>query len=141
MRNRKSKRYTTSAYKGVKQRAAEKILGVWSAEIFDKNLGLVNLGTKFPTEKMAAAAYDAASLILFGEDGFRNLDISEIPQEIHKLAAVKIEGKKNRNAKRERQKHFIETALDQGKTVSEIRRALNISQFMYDRLLQKISKT
>lgn len=141
MRNRTSKRDTTSEYKGVKQRATEKIRGVWSAEIADKNLGQVNLGNSFPSEKMAAAAYDAASLILFGEDGHRNLDISEIPQEIHQLAAAKIEGRKNRNAQQERQKHFIQTALDQGKTVLEIRRALNISQFMYDRLLKKINES
>ena len=78
---------------------------------------------------------------MFGEDGHRNLSLSDITPEMHKLASVKIEGKKNRDTVKAKQKHFIETALDQGKTVLEIRRALNISQLIYDRLLKKINES
>lgn len=137
MRNRTAKRDTTSAFKGVLQRATEKARGVWSAQIFDKNLGCIYLDSH-PTEIEAAAAYVAASLILFGEDGHRNLSLSDITPEMHKLAAVKIEGKKIRDAAREKQKHFITKALEEGKTALEIRRVLNISQATYARILKKI---
>ena len=140
MRNRTSKRDTTSPYKGVLQRATEKAKGVWSAQIFDKKLGCIYLDTH-PTQIEAAGVYDAASLILFGEDGHRNLSLSDITPEMHKLASIKIEGKKNRDAKREQQKHFITKALDEGKTALEIRQALKISQLIYDRLLKKINES
>ena len=67
----------TSVYKGVFQRKKHVPYGIWTARIKfnDKH---VELGT-YPTEEMAAAAYNFASRIFFGEYRRENEGVEELP--------------------------------------------------------------
>ena len=90
MRNRKGKRNSSSQYKGVRQTPRDKELGNWRTAIYDPDIGNIYLGA-YKSELHAAKIYDAATAILFGEDGYRNLREQDIDREHYQEANARIE--------------------------------------------------
>ena len=99
MQNRVGKRNTSSKYKGVMQRTLDKANNRWNAQIMDKTLGNIYLG-KYYSEVEAAVVYDAASCILFGEDGYRNLPSGHVDDRAWQIASSRIETFKHKKAER-----------------------------------------
>lgn len=97
MRNRTGKRNTTSIYKGVHQKTADKEKGLWTAGIADllSGLGSINLGT-YSSEVEAAQIYDAAATVLFKKSALLNFPDECIEAEVLDLATARIERFKNK---------------------------------------------
>ena len=102
MRNRKGKRNSSSQYKGVRQTPRDKELGNWRTAIYDPDIGNIYLGA-YKSELHAAKIYDAATAILFGEDGYRNLREQDIDREHYQEANARIEWFKYRIEKKRRE--------------------------------------
>ena len=79
----------TSVYKGVFQRKKHVPYGIWTARI-RFNGRRIELG-KYPTEEMAAAAYNFASRIFFGEYRRENEGVEELPASIKQKLFEKAE--------------------------------------------------
>ena len=80
----------------------DKELGNWRTAIYDPDIGNIYLGA-YKSELHAAKIYDAATAILFGEDGYRNLREQDIDLEHYQEANARIEWFKYRIEKKRRE--------------------------------------